>query len=229
MSIFLSWELGVASILILTSLASSAELKLSDPLSDTSSETREDQPDKPLPVKISSVKFESVCVNIYDSQTTKNNKKIYFFSPIPLLSHLNVVSIHDQSATQGILSVSFSIWNQEVRKKVAQHLTQVFSQQIEPSHVKVFPFDSVRLTSKVQPANFSLTNEWLPYGGQPSLRFTLICPTREHCDRVKTEMRINPEQFDHLRLELNPKLNDGALICNIFYKITQKKFLFLHF
>jgi hypothetical protein len=217
MGIWLSWKLIVASILCLTiSLASS---ELPDPLTDpASSDTREDKPS----IKISSVKFESVCVNIYDSQTTSNNKKIYFYSPITLLNHLNVASINNQTVTpKGILSVSYSVGNQEIRIKVVEHLNQLLSQQIEPSHVKVHPFDSVRLTSKVKSADFLLTNEWIPY--RPSLRFTLICPTREDCDRVKTQMRIDPKQFEHLRLEFNPQfINDGGLIaflyCNGFTK-----------
>jgi hypothetical protein len=196
MGIWLSWKLIVASILCLTSLASS------------SAEPREDKP----PIKISSVQFEYVCVNIYDSQTTSNNNNIYFYSPMALLNHKNVVSIHNQTVTQGILSVSFTIWNQEVRNKVVQHLSQLLSQQIEPSQVKVFPYDSVRLTSKVQSADFSLTNEWRLYDNQPSRRFTLICPTKEDCGRVKTQMQNFPKQFEHLQLEFNPKLNDGALI-----------------
>ena len=205
MDVLLSLKLVVATILLLTSFASSA-LKLSDPLSST-------REDNPLPIKISSVQYDSVNVNIYDSQTTSGNKKIYFFSPIALLSHLNVVSIHDQTATRGILSVSFSIWNQDVRKKVAEHLKQLLSQEIELSQVQVLPFNSARLTSKVQSADFSLNNEWVLNDNKPSLRFTLICPTREHCDRVKTEMRINPKQFEHLQLDFKPQLNNGILMC----------------
>jgi hypothetical protein len=184
MGILLSWKLIIASILCLTSLASS-----SDP-----------QQDKPLPIKISSVKFESVCVNIYDSQTTSNNKKIYFYSPLALLIHTNVASINNQTSTHGTLSVLFRIWNEEVKKKVVEQLNQQFpSQTIEPSQVQVFPFDSVRLTSKVQSADFSLTNEWLPYKiQQTQIRFTLICPTKEDCSRVKTQMLNFPEQFEEM-------------------------------
>jgi hypothetical protein len=207
MGIWLSWKLIVASILCLTSLASSES---PDPLTDpASSEPRQDKP----PIKISSVQFESVCVNIYDSQTTSNNKTIYFYSPLALLNHKNVVSIHNQTSTHGTLSVAFRIWNQEVKKKVVEQLNQQFpSQAIESSQVKVFPFDSVRLTSKVQSADFSLTNEWLPYDNQQSLRFKLICPRWEDCGRVEIQMHYFPKQFEHLQLEFNPKLNDGALI-----------------
>ncbi|XP_046452718.1 uncharacterized protein LOC124200496 isoform X2 [Daphnia pulex] len=151
--------------------------------------------------------YKSVCVNIYDSQTTSNNKKIYFFSPIALLNNLDVASIHNLTVPQ--VSVGFSIWNQEVRKEVTEHLNQLLSEKIEPSHVKVLPFNSVRLTSKVQSADFSMTNEWLPYGNQQLLRFTLICPTREDCNRVKSEMEINPKQFEHLQLDFKPQLKDG--------------------
>ncbi|EFX82694.1 collagen, type X, alpha 1 precursor-like protein [Daphnia pulex] len=198
MGIWLSWKMIVASILFLTSLTFSES---PDPYTDpTSSDPREEKP----PIKISSLQFESVCVNIYDSQTTSNNKKIYFYSPMALLNHKNVASIHNTPS----LSVSFAIWNQEVKRNVTEHLSQLLSQQIESSQVKVFPFDSVKLTSKVQSADFSLTNEWRLYDNQPSLRFTLICPTREYCGRVKTQMLNFPKQFEHLQLEFNPKLND---------------------
>jgi hypothetical protein len=206
MGIWLSWKLIVASILCLTSLASSES---PDPITDpASSEPREDKP----PIKISSVQFESACVNIYDSQTTSNNKKIYFYSPIALLNHKNVVSITNQTGTHGTLGVAFRIWNQEVKKNVTQHLSQLLSQQIESSQVQVLPFDSVRLTSKVKSADFSLTNEWLPYDNQQSLRFKLICPRWEDCNRVEIQLHYFPKQFEHLQLEFNPKLNDGALI-----------------
>jgi hypothetical protein len=208
MGILLSWKLILlASILGLTSFASSESPNLL--IGPTSSDTRQD---KPLPIKLSSVQHESLCINIYDSQTTKNSKTIYFYSPMALLRHLNVASINNQTGTHGTLSVTFSIWNSELRKKVAQHLTQLLSQQIELDQVQVFDFDSIRLTSKEQSADFSLTNEWLPYANQLSLRFTLICPTREDCDRVKTQLRISPKEFEHLRLAFKPKLNDGGLI-----------------
>jgi hypothetical protein len=100
---------------------------------------------------------------------------------------------------------------QKLKKTVAEQLNQLLGQQIEPSQVKVFPFDSARLISKWLPglpANF-LTNEWLPYHGQVSFRFTLICPTREDCRRVKGEMQSFPEKFEDLQLEF--KLNDSLL------------------
>jgi hypothetical protein len=179
--------------------------KLFDPPIDSSPyyQTLKDK----TPIKFSSMLYKSVCVNIYDSQS--NNKKIYFFSPIALLNNLDVASIHNLTVPQ--VSVGFSIWNQEVRKEVTEHLNQLLSKKIEPSHVKVLPFNSVRLTSKVQSADFSMTNEWLPYGNQQLLRFTLICPTREDCNRVKSEMEINPKQFEHLQLDFKPQLKDGMV------------------
>jgi hypothetical protein len=211
MGILLSYKLGVASILCLARFAS-LESEFSDPTSLKSLE------DKPLPIKISSVLYRSVCINIYDSQTTSRNKKIYFYSPIAVLNHMNVISVFHQTSTQGFLSISFAIWNQEIRTKVVQHLTQIFNQQIEPNQVRVFHFNSVRLTgSKLNFADFSLTNEWVAYKDQPSLRFSLICPTREDCDRVKTEMLSNPKQFEHLRLDFNPELKDGTYRLIVFF------------
>jgi hypothetical protein len=96
---------------------------------------------------------------------------------------------------------------------VVEHLIRVLNQPVEPNQVQVFPFNSVRLTSTAQPqVDFSLNNEWLAYKNERSLRFSLVCPTREGCDRVKTQMHNNPEQFEHLRLDFNnPQLKDGRL------------------
>jgi hypothetical protein len=94
---------------------------------------------------------------------------------------------------------------------VAQHLTQVLNEKVEPNQVQVYPFDSVKLTSKVQSADFSLTNEWQTFDkNRHKLRFSLTCPTKQDCDQVKN--RIRKDELKHLRLEFNPKLNDGTLV-----------------
>jgi hypothetical protein len=161
-----------------------------------------------VPIKISSVQHESFCINIYDSQITKNNKKIFYYSPITVLQHKNVAPIHNKTVPQ--LSVNFLTSNQEVRNKVAKHLNQSLSQQIESSQVKVLPYDSVRLTSKIQSPDFTLIDEWIPHDN--ALRFTLICPTPEDCNRMRNQIRDNPEKFNHLRLEFKSQFNDGMLI-----------------
>jgi hypothetical protein len=208
--IWLSWRLIVPWILFTNDL--STELKSSDPLTDSASFVARDN--KPPPTKvISSLQYGKVCVNIYDSfQTTLNNKKIYFYSPIALLNPLDVTSVANQvSATQGNLSISFTIWNQTVTDKVAQHLTQFLNKEVEANQVKVYPFDSVRLTSKVQSVDFSLTNEWQTFDKtRTKIRLSLTCPTKQDCDQVKN--RIRRDELKHLRLEFNPKLNDGTFV-----------------
>jgi hypothetical protein len=39
---------------------------------------------------------------------------------------------------------------------------------------------------------------------------SLNCPTRQDCDKVKD--RIRKDELKHLRLEFNPKLNDGTFV-----------------
>jgi hypothetical protein len=209
---WLSWKLIVSWILF-TNGTSSLELKSSDPLTDSASFVARDDNKPPLTKVISSLRYGQVCVNIYDSfQTTLNNKKIYFYSPIALLNHLDVTSVANQvSATRGNLSISFSIWNQTVTDKVAQHLTQFLNKEVESNQVKVYPFDSVRLTSKVQSVDFSLTNEWQTFDKtRTKIRLSLTCPTKQDCDQVKN--RIRKKELKHLRLEFNPKLNDGTFV-----------------
>jgi hypothetical protein len=63
---------------------------------------------------------------------------------------------------------------------VAQHLTQFLNEKVEANQVKVFPFDSVRLTSKVQSADFSLTNEWQTFPtDKQKLRFKFKLPDKK--------------------------------------------------
>jgi hypothetical protein len=220
MDILLSWQLVVASILFLTSVASS-ELEICDPPTD-STLFYKILKDK-SPTKLSSVQYKSVSVNIYDSHINNSyNERIYFHSPIALLENANVASIHNKTTTRGILSISFVIWNHEIRKIVAEHLSQLLSQQIELSQVRVLPYESVRLTSKVQFADFSLTDEWLPRDNKPSTRFTLICPTRDDCDRVRNQMRANNSaQFDHLKLDFKFQFDEGIICRLCFFKDSQ--------
>ncbi len=174
MGISLSWQLVIVMALFLIGIASS-ELESPVPVTISISTSidrllRTVPTEKPVPIKISSVQHESFCINIYDSQTTKNNKKLFYYSPITaVLQHKNVALIHNKTVPQ--LYVNFLPSNQEVRNKVAKHLNQSLRQQIESSQVKVLPYDSVRLTSKIQSPDFSLTNDWIPH--DKALRFTL--------------------------------------------------------
>lgn len=166
------------------------------------------------PTKLSSIKYESACVSIYDSHTTSSNKNIYWYTPIALLENKNVPSFHNETTGQRTLSVSFGIWNPEVKTKVVKHLNQILSQPIEHSQVTVFPFDGARLNShQMQFASFSLTNEWIQYHNERSVKFSLSCPTRDDCEQVRTEMRDYPKNFEHLRLDFSSQiLNDGRLV-----------------
>jgi hypothetical protein len=97
---------------------------------------------------------------------------------------------------------------------VVKHLNQILSQPIEHSQVTVFPFNGARLNShQMQFASFSLTNEWIHYHNERSVKFSLSCPTRDDCEQVRTEMRDYPKNFEHLRLDFSSQiLNDGKLI-----------------
>ena len=201
----LSWQLLVAPLVLL--LARSASSQSPDPVPLVAG-------NKISPTKISSIQFEDeptkfVCVDIYDSQLNFN-RKIFYYSPIARLNPLNVVSIHNETTTQGILSIGFRIWNQNLDDKVAQHLTELLNQKVESNQVQVFPFDRLRLTSKMQSADFSLIDEWVPYKSQQQLRLKLTCTTKEDCNRVKKQ--INKNEFEKiLGLEFDPpSLNDGT-------------------
>ncbi|XP_046456945.1 E3 ubiquitin-protein ligase BRE1-like isoform X1 [Daphnia pulex] len=205
MRIFLPWQLVVAFTLFLDA-SSESEL----PIPSTNPTLSATSVDKPLPTKFSSMQYGSACINIYDSRTTLNNKIIFFYSPIAQLNHKDTVFFFNQTANQGLISLSYSIWNEVVGIKVSRHLTQALNQEVEPNQVKVFPFDSVWLTSIAQSSgDFSLTNERLTYKDEQSLRFSLTCLTYEDCDQVKAKIRSNPEQFENLKLYFSPQWNDN--------------------
>jgi hypothetical protein len=159
MRILLSWQLVIVLALFLLGFASSElespDDRVTDPI-PTSIDSRTASTKKPAPTKMFSMQHESFCINIYDSQITKNKKKIFYYSPITVLQHKNVAIIHKKTVPH--LYVNFFISNQEVINKVLEHLSQHLSQEIELNQVKVLPYDSVRLTSKVQSSDFSLTN-----------------------------------------------------------------------
>lgn len=233
MRIFLPWQLVVALTLFLDASSESelpipstisseaydydymspqtSESELPNPSTNpTSSETSDE---KPQPTKFSSMQYGSACINIYDSRTTLNNKILFFYSPIAQLNHKDTVFFFNQTANQGLISLSYSIWNEVVGIKVARHLTQALNQEVEPNQVKVFPFDSVWLTSIAQSSgDFSLTNERLTYKNEQSLRFSVTCLTYEDCDQVKAKIRSNPEQFENLKLYFSPQWNDSRFI-----------------
>jgi hypothetical protein len=55
------------------------------------------------PTKLSSIKYESACVSIYDSHTTSSHKYIYWYTPIALLENKNVPSFHNETTGQRTL------------------------------------------------------------------------------------------------------------------------------
>jgi hypothetical protein len=219
MRIFLPWQLVVAFTLFLDA-SSESEL----PIPSTNPTLSATSVDKPLPTKFSSMQYGSACINIYDSRTTLNNKIIFFYSPIAQLNHRDTVFFFNQTANQGLISLSYTIWNEVVGIKVARYLTKALNQEVEPNQVKVFPFDSVWLTSIAQSSgDFSLTNERLTYKGEQSLRFSVTCQTYEDCDQVKSKIRSNPEQFENLKLNFNPQWNNSRFVVSFirFIKKTQ--------
>ena len=62
--ILLSWKLVISLILFTNGFLSSSELKSSDPLTDSASFWAHD--DNRPPIKVSSMQYRQVCVNIYD-------------------------------------------------------------------------------------------------------------------------------------------------------------------
>jgi hypothetical protein len=225
MRIFLPWQLVVAFTLFLDA-SSESEL----PIPSTNPTLSATSVDKPLPTKFSSMQYGSACINIYDSRTTLNNKIIFFYSPIAQLNHRDTVFFFNQTANQGLISLSYTIWNEVVGIKVARYLTKALNQEVEPNQVKVFPFDSVWLTSIAQSSgDFSLTNERLTYKGEQSLRFSVTCQTYEDCDQVKSKIRSNPEQFENLKLNFNPQWNNSRFVVsfNRFIKKNSNFTLFL--
>jgi hypothetical protein len=92
------------------------------------------------------------------------------------------------------------MWNDKVQNEVVKHLNDIVGHVIKLNKVTVIPLEKVIIASKIPTTDYSLSPVWTNYDKSKTLRLSLSCFEQKICDELASEMRSNPEQFDHFKL-----------------------------
>jgi hypothetical protein len=151
--------------------------------------------------------YGNFLIEIYEhannhKQTTTASQKKYFYSPIALLDHKSAVSSYNNVTKQPEMRFRIEMWNDKVQNEVVKHLNemQMDGHEIKSNKVRVIPLEKVILATKRATVDYSLSPEWTNYDKSKTLRLALSCNDQKICDELASQMRSNPEQFDHLKL-----------------------------
>jgi hypothetical protein len=199
------------------------------------------------PDTLSSMKYGNFLVEIYEhannhKETTTASQKKYFYSPIALLDHKSAVSSYNNITKQPEMRFSIEMWNDKVQNEVVKHLNKSIGQEIQSDKVRVIPLERVILASKRATVDYSLDPEWTNYDKSKTLRLSLSCFEQKICDELASQMRSNPEQFDHFKLLYSlssqtsqtkqttisiDSVTSGQLVSTLLQKFGDKKEIFL--
>ncbi|XP_046638164.1 uncharacterized protein LOC124316324 [Daphnia pulicaria] len=157
------------------------------------------------PDTLSSMEYGNFLVEIYEhannhKATTTASQKKYFYSPIALLDNKSAVSSYNKVTKQQEMRFRIEMWNDKVQNEVVKHLNEIVGHQIKSNKVTVIPLEKVILASKIPTTDYSLSPVWTNYDKSKTLRLSLSCYEQKICDELASEMRSDPEQFDHFKL-----------------------------
>ncbi|XP_046647937.1 uncharacterized protein LOC124337953 [Daphnia pulicaria] len=198
---------------------------------------------------LSSMNYGNFLIEIYEhannhKQTTTASQKKYFYSPIALLDHKSAVSSYNNVTKQPEMRFRIEMWNDKVQNEVVKHLNemQMDGHEIKSNKVRVIPLEKVILATKRATVDYSLSPEWTNYDKSKTLRLALSCNDQKICDELASQMRSNPEQFDHLKLLYSlssqtsqtkqttisiDSVTSGQLVSTLLQKFGDKKEIFL--
>ncbi|XP_046658052.1 uncharacterized protein LOC124352561 isoform X4 [Daphnia pulicaria] len=199
------------------------------------------------PDTLSSMKYGNFLVEIYEhannhKATTTDSKKKYFYSPIALLDHKSAVSRLNRVTKQQEMRFRVEMWNDKVENEVVKYLNEIVGHQIKSNQVRVIPLEKVILTSNTPATDYSLSPVWTNYDKSKTLRLSLSCFEQKICDELASEMRSDPEQFDHFKLLYSlssqtsqtkqttiriDSVTSGQMVSTLLQKFGDKKEIFL--
>nr|CAH0100531.1 unnamed protein product [Daphnia galeata] len=140
--------------------------------------------------------------NNHKSTTTPSNCK-YFYAPIALLDHQGATSSFNNVTKKAEMRFRIEMWNDKVQNQVVNYLGKVVGRQVDDHQVQVIPFENVILSSTSSSNIYSLGTDWKSYRQHKFFWFTLSCIDQKDCDQLADNMRNNPQQFDHLKLQFS--------------------------
>jgi hypothetical protein len=149
------------------------------------------------------MEYGNFLIDIYEhanNHKANPSENKYFYSPIALLDHKSAVSVYNNVTKQPEMRFRIEMWNEKVQNEVVKHLFKSVDKEIQPDNVKIIPLENVILASKRPKADYSLSPIWTNYDRSKTLKLSLSCYDQKVCDELASEMRSNPEQFDHFKL-----------------------------
>jgi hypothetical protein len=152
------------------------------------------------------MEYGNFLVEIYEhannhKATTTANEKKYFYSPIALLDHKSAVSRLNRVTKQPEMRFRVEMWNDKVQNEVVKYLNDIVDHQIKSNQVRVIPLEKVILTSNTPATDYTLSPVWTTYDRSKTLKLSLSCYDQKICDELANEMRSDPEQFDHFKVQ----------------------------
>ncbi len=199
------------------------------------------------PDTLSSMEYGNFLVEIYEhannhKATTTDRLKQYFYSPIALLDHTSAVSMYNNVTKQPEMRFRIEMWNDKVQNEVVKHLNEIIGHEIKPNKVRVIPLEKVILTSKRPTVDYSLYPEWTNYDKSKTLRLSLSCYDQKICGELASQMRSNPQQYDHFKLLYSlssqtsqtkqttitiDSVTSGQMVTTLLQKFKNKREIFL--
>ena len=195
------------------------------------------------PNTLVSMAYGNFRVDIYEhannqkSTTTPSNYK-YFNAPIALLDHQGTTSSFNNVTKKAEMRFRIEMWNDKVQNQVVNYLGKVVGRQVNDHQVQVIPFENVILSSTSSSNIYSLGTDWKSYRQHKFVWFTLSCIDQKDCDQLADNMRNNPQQFDHLKLQFSlvaqtsktketviriENVMSGQLVSDLLQRFDQKK------
>lgn len=92
------------------------------------------------------------------------------------------------------------MWNEKIPKDVVDYITELTGQPVKSSQVQVIPFEKVIVTTSSPSNSYWLPKDWLPYQSHRFLWISLFCFSETEGRNMAECMRIDPDQFSHLKL-----------------------------
>ncbi|XP_046645618.1 uncharacterized protein LOC124336056 isoform X4 [Daphnia pulicaria] len=199
------------------------------------------------PDTLSSMEYGNFLVEIYEhannhKATTTAGEKKYFYSPIALLDNKSAVSRLNRVTKQSEMRFRVEMWNDKIQNEVVKHLNEIIGHEIKSNKVRVIPLEKVILTSNTPTTDYSLSPVWTNYDKSKTLRLSLSCFEQKICDELASEMRSDPEQFDHFKLLYSlssqtsqtkqttisiDSVTSGQMVSTLLQKFKNKKEIFL--
>lgn len=154
---------------------------------------------------LGSMKYGNFRVNVYEHaansrpDTLSGRWKKYFYAPVAVLDHESATSGYNAINKRYEMDFEIVMWNEALSKEVAAFVSDLLNETVSLRQVQIIPFHKVMLINNVLPddGQYRLSGQ---YQSHESVSFTIVCSTRQDCDRLAEHMRDKPADFAEFQL-----------------------------